>query len=185
MICLKKYLDMDPKGSPSDKSDKVELLAALLDAYRAALLHVGRCGHEACPACGSSLRQSVSTLERRMAGDISTSAVEEVASELAGQLSRWAEFTAEHLRGKAREVKDLLMVLARTAESLGERDQRYATQLNQLTARLRTVADLEDLSQLRTSLIQAAGELKTHVDAMERDSQQTVAQLQNRVSHYL
>ena len=76
------------------------------------------------------------------------------------------------------------MVLARTAESLGERDQRYTAQLHQFTTHLRSVADLEDLTQVRSSLMQAAGELKTCVDQMEQDSQQALAQLESKVSSY-
>jgi diguanylate cyclase (GGDEF)-like protein len=81
-------------------------------------------------------------------------------------------------------VKDLLIVLAHTAESLGERDQRYSSQLQRFTTRLRTVADLEDLTQVRSSLMQTANELKACVDQMEQDGQQTIAQLESRVSTY-
>jgi diguanylate cyclase len=184
LISLKKYLEMDPNGSPSVKTDAGQLLSVLLARYRTALLQVGKYGYQACPACGSSMQQSLSTLEGRLAGEITISAVEEVGDELTNQLSQWAKYTAEHLRRKAEEVKDLLMVLAGTAESFGDRDQRYAAQLNNFAARLRTVADLEDLSQVRSSLMQAANDLKTHVDAMERDSQQAITQLQNRILTY-
>jgi diguanylate cyclase (GGDEF)-like protein len=122
--------------------------------------------------------------EARLASETTTSRIEEVGEELTDQLSQWATHTAEHLRRKAEEVKDLLMVLAGTAESFGDRDQCYAAQLNDFTAHLRTVADLEDLSQVRSSLMQAANELKTHVDAMERDSQQAISQLQKRILTY-
>ena len=46
------------------------------------------------------------------------------------------------------------------------------------------MADLEDLTQVRSSLMQAAGELKTCVDQMEQDSQQALAQLESKVSTY-
>ncbi len=75
-------------------------------------------------------------------------------------------------------------MLARTAESFGERDQRYAAQLHQFTTHLRAVADLEDLTQVRWSLMQTAGELKTCVDQMEQDSQQALAQLESKVTTY-
>jgi hypothetical protein len=71
-------------------------------------------------------------------------------------------------------------VLTRTAESMGERDQRYTKQFAEFTTRLQMVADLEDLAQVRTSLMQRATELKNRVDQMAQDSNRSVAQLRQR-----
>ena len=184
MISLKKYLEMDGARFRPSEMNESELLAAAVTSYRAALLDMGKSGHRACSATGSSLRQKLSGLEGRLAGDLTPTLLRETGHDVTEQLSRWGEFTAEHLKGKAQEVKDLLLVLARTAESLGERDQRYTSQLHQFTARLRTVADLEDLTQVRSSLMHTATELKTCVDQMEQDSQRAIAELQTRVSSY-
>ena len=184
MISLKKYLDMrfdaPKRGAPVTD----ELLETALRSYRTALLDMGRSGYRACPAYGASLQQSLTELAKRLENEPAAGALRETSREAGDQLSRWGERTSEHLKGKAQEVKDLLIVLARTAESLGERDQRYASQLLQFTTRLRTVADLEDLTQVRSSLMQTASELKTYVDQMEQDSQLAIAQLESRVSTY-
>ena len=161
-----------------------DLLDAALQSYRSSLQDIGNSGYHACPAFGASLQQSLSELTKRLTGAVSTEVLEETRSQVSEQLSQWGERTAEHLKGKAQEIKDLLMVLARTAESLGERDQRYATQLHQFTTHLRSVADLEDLTQVRSSLMRAAGELKICVDQMEQDSQLALAQLEAKVSAY-
>ena len=184
MISIKKYLEWDPAGLAPSKPNQDELLRAALNSYRSALSDMGKSGYRACPAFGSNLRQNLSDLEGRLANHITASLLQETGKEVTAQLSQWGERTAEHLKGKAQEVKDLLIMLARTAESLGERDQRYAGQLNQFTTHLRAVADLEDLTQVRASLMQTANELKSYVDQMERDSQQAIAQLQARVSSY-
>ncbi len=73
-------------------------------------------------------------------------------------------------------------MLTRTAESMGERDQRYTKQFAEFTTRLQMVADLEDLAQVRTSLMQRATELKNRVDQMAQDSNRSVAQLPTEVS---
>jgi len=91
-------------------------------------------------------------------------------------LSLWAS-TQEQQRGKAQEVKDLLIELARTAQALAERDQRYSAQLHQFTRDLHAVADLEDLAQVRSSLMRTANKLRKCVNQVDQDSQQTIAQL--------
>jgi|ERR1035438_4781599 diguanylate cyclase (GGDEF)-like protein len=92
--------------------------------------------------------------------------------------------TAEHFKAKTAEVKELLLMLARTAESVGERDQEYNGHFQQLTSRLHTISNLEDLTQVRSSLVQQASELKTYVDKMGQDSNNLVAQLKKEVSTY-
>jgi len=184
VISLKKYLDMKFEASRNSEPAGNDLLNAAVQSYRSSLLDMGSSGYKACPAFGTNLQQCLAGLASRLTGKVTTEVLEASRREVAEQLSRWGERTADHLKGKAQEVKDLLMVLARTAESLGERDQRYAAQLHQFTTHLRAVADLEDLTQVRSSLMRTAGELKTCVDQMEQDSQQALAQLESKVSTY-
>jgi diguanylate cyclase (GGDEF)-like protein len=100
------------------------------------------------------------------------------------QLQQWGGQSSEYFKAKANEVKELLILLARTAQSLGERDHRYTNQFTQFTSRLQKIANLEDLTQVRASLVQGAAELKTYVDRMAQDSRESVAQLQAEVSTY-
>ncbi len=82
------------------------------------------------------------------------------------QLQDWGQRTARHYLEKTGEVKELLLVLARTAESVGERDQRCAQQLNEVTARLNQIARLDDLTMIRASIVKSASELKCSIDRM-------------------
>jgi diguanylate cyclase (GGDEF)-like protein len=184
VISLKKYLDMRFETSRTSAPVAGDLLDAALQSYRSLLLNMGTSGYQACPAFGARLQQSLAGLTTRLAGTVSVKILEETRGQVSELLSQWGERTSDHLKGKAQEIKDLLMVLARTAESLGERDQRYAAQLHQFTTHLRSVADLEDLTEVRSSLMRAAGELKTCVDQMEQDSQQALARLESKVSAY-
>jgi diguanylate cyclase (GGDEF)-like protein len=184
LISIKKYLESDVAVSAPDGEYEGELVAATLQTYRNNLLEMGKSGYRACPASGANLQHNLSGLEKRLAREVTAPLLQETGKEVSEYLSRWGEQTAEHLRGKTEEVKDLLITLARTAESLGERDQHYAGQLHQLTSRLRNVANLEDLSQVRFSLMETANELRTCVDQMEQDGQQVIARLQTRVATY-
>ena len=184
MISLKKYLDMEPGAPRQPEPDWNELGSAVLEAYRAALLTMGKSGVRACPAVGSDLQHSLASLEAGLAENVTPSRVKETEEQVEKNLQQWGGRSAEYFKAKANEVKELLIVLARTAESMGVRDQRYADHLSQVTAELQTIADLEDLGHVRSSLVQQASELKTYVDQMAQDSRQSVAQLQAEVSTY-
>jgi len=77
-----------------------------------------------------------------------------------------------------------LILLASTAESVGERDHHYTDHFSQFTGRLKTISNLEDLASVRASLVREAIELKNYVDKMEQDSQKLVSQLQSQVTTY-
>jgi len=184
VISLKKYLDMDPDRPRSLEPDSNELGAVVLAAYRAGLLAMGKHGARACPAVSSDLQQNLASLESRLSAEITPSIVQRTEAEVEEQLLRWGVRGADYFKTKANEVKELLLVLARTAESMGARDERYTTHFNQFRAQLQTIADLEDFAQVRTSLVQQAEELKTYVDQMAQDSRESVAHLQAEVSTY-
>lgn len=145
---------------------------------------VAKSAAQACPALGAGLEHNLLGLERRLAIDPSPVAVTQTEKQVEIQLKEWGERTAVHLKARADEVRELLILLARTAESVGDRDHRYTNQVNQLTTQLRTIADLDDLTLIRSSLMQRATDLKTCVDQMARDSQHSVEQLRAEVSSY-
>jgi len=100
------------------------------------------------------------------------------------QLQEWGRRTARHYREKAGEVKEILIVMARTAESVGARDQRCAEQIDRVTTRLKKIANLEDLSEIRASIESSAAELKTSIDRMTEEGKQVLEQLKRQVEDY-
>jgi diguanylate cyclase (GGDEF)-like protein len=99
-------------------------------------------------------------------------------------LQDWGQRTAGHYRRKTEEVRELLIVMARTAESVGARDARCSGQMNDVTARLQRIATLEDLTEIRSSIKASAVELKTSIDRMATEGKALVEQLQAQVSTY-
>lgn len=180
MISLKKYLDMDVTGQQAAN----ELLAVVVESYRSLLLSMAKSGVRACPPVGADLEKKLTNLNNQLSDEITPPLVQKTQKQAEDELEQWAGRNAEYFKAKANEVKELLVVLARTAESIVEHDQRYATQFTQLSGRLQSIADLEDLPQVRSFLLQGASELRNCVDRMTQDSQQSVAQLQTEVSTY-
>lgn len=183
MISLKKYLDMEnqpPVGEP----DVRELLQVSLEVYRCVLRAMGEGGSQACPAIGSDLQQSLAKLADRLVSDITVALLADTGTQANEQLQQWGARAAEYFKERTAEVKELLIALAGTAESVGKRDHEYTDHLNQFTTRLRSVCSLEDLTQVRASLVKQAAELKSYVDHMEQESHKLVEKLQTDVSTY-
>jgi diguanylate cyclase (GGDEF)-like protein len=184
LISLKKYLDMGSDKPRSSDPAANDLFLVMLESYRSALLAMGNGGARACVVTGSNLHHALASLERRLFAKLTVPLIKETETQVEGELQQWGESTAEYFKTKANEVKELLILIARTAESMGERDHRYANHFGGLTTQLQTIADLEDLAEVRASLVKQATELKAYVDQMARDSQSSVAQLQAEVSTY-
>jgi len=186
VISLKKYLEMELTGPDlaETASEPDELLLVILKSYRSALQAMGKSGARACPGVGSDLQQALAGLEPELCGDLTPAQVAETEARVEELLQQWGGRSEEYFKAKAKEVKELLIVLAHTAQSVGDRDQRYTDQFSEFTTRLRTIANLEDLTQIRTSLVQRASELKNYVDRMAEDSKKSVAQLRAEVSTY-
>lgn len=185
MISLKKYLESAPADSdPQSDQRGSDIASQALAAYGSALVAMGSCSLDACPGLGSELWQNLGQLSRHLSRAIKSETLAETDREVQQQLQGWGRRTARHYQQKSEEVKELLIVMARTAESVGSRDQRCAGQIHEVTARLTAIASLDDLSQIRASIEKSAAELKTSIDRMTEEGKTAIDQLQRQVSTY-
>jgi diguanylate cyclase (GGDEF)-like protein len=99
-------------------------------------------------------------------------------------IGEWGERTAGHFKGKAEEVKELLIALAKAAECVSNKDRGHSSHFKELIVRMEKIADLNDISEIRSSIVKRVTELKDSVNQMARESQQLVAQLKAEVSTY-
>jgi len=174
VISLKKYMEMRVE----------ELLRSTLDSYRAALAAMGNCGTQACPHLGDGMQQSLLNLRERLSPGATPEEVTRTEQQVEKELEQWGEQASRYFEQKTSELREIVMIMARTAQEVGERDQRYARQFNEFAARLQTIAGMDDLTQMRQSLTQSAADLKGCVDRMEQDGQESVASLRAELSTY-
>jgi diguanylate cyclase (GGDEF)-like protein len=185
MISLKKYLDSDDADLPKIvRQDPLEVLPSVIMAYRSALVEMGSCSTDACPALGNGLKVELGRLEAALADVVDCGQVEKTQRNVQNQLQDWGRRTAAHYRQTTSEVKELLLVMARSAEAVGERDKRSADQLNSVTTRLERIVSLEDLTEIRASVERSARELKSSLDRMAAEGKAAVEQLRAEVSLY-
>jgi diguanylate cyclase (GGDEF)-like protein len=184
LIPTSKYRETDGSRTAVITVDTNSRLGLLLEAYCSTLQATGKSAAVACPAPGRDLQRALVGLEDQLSVHATAEALKRTKGLVEAALERWGTSTALHLAGKADEVKELLILMARTAESLGERNQRYVSNFTGLTADLGAIANLDDLTQIRASLMKTAGELKSCVDEMAQDGAQSMEQLRSKVSVY-
>lgn len=185
MISLKKYLEESPNQSNRRGNvDAGELLPVALASYCSSLREMASASVDACPTVGEELKRSLGKIDDRISAATSPEELQAAEREVQAQLKEWGRGTADHYRRKADEVKEILLVMARTAEGVGERDKRCASQITEVTGRLEKMATLEDLSQIRTSLKKSATELKTSIERMSAEGKAAIEQLKTEVTRY-
>ena len=184
MISLGKFLNSDDLISPGPEAEIDELAAATIECYRAALLAVGKAAVQTCPQLGVNLETNLQGLTHRLTVDPSPELVKSTEKQVEIQLNEWGARASGHFKAQADEVKELLIALAKTAESVGNRNEGYSSKFADLSGRLAKIADLRDLKQIRSSITERVAELKSSVDQMTRDNRQLVAQLKAEVSIY-
>lgn len=185
MISLKRYLDSDEQQH-NERAVPAEWdpLSAAIDAYGAALVEMGGCSQEACPGVGDGLKLKLEDCQSRLSPKISSEALAETDRGARGAIRDWGREVARHFQQKACEVKELLLAVARTAESVSARDQQSADRMSQVTGRLKAIASLEDLTEIRAEIEKNAAELKTSIDRMTEEGRAVVAVLRGQVASY-
>jgi diguanylate cyclase (GGDEF)-like protein len=185
MISIKKYLDADllEQESEPELEGNASVRAALY-AYGSALVEMGNCSLDACPGLGSDLKDHLANLKAGLAVNIGAKALSATEASVKEELGGWGRQAAKHYQGKAREVKELLLVMARTTESLGARDQRCAGQIENVRTRLKDIVCLEDLTEIRASIERSAVELKSSIDRMAEEGKAAIDELKTEVSTY-
>lgn len=174
MVSLKPFLD----------SNETQLLPALMDCYQRLLVVTGQCNSDLCGPSAGDLAATLRLLEQSISSQSRATEIVLAQETAERQLKAWHDRTEEYLRQKATEMKDLMVLVATTAQSVGDRDQKHNTNLKGLTERLKTIAGLEDVTRLRASLMSSVEEMSKTVEQMARDSEQTMRALEGELSKY-
>ncbi|HEX4283523.1 MAG TPA: GGDEF domain-containing protein [Terracidiphilus sp.] len=184
MISLKKYLDMNSQGAALEETEPEAISPAALDSYRTLLCSIGKTAVQISPVLGSDLESNLQRLDHRVAFQPTPESVKQIEKQVELQLQEWGGRLSDHLKSKAEEVREIMVALAKTAEAVGNRDQGHSTRFKEVTGQLERIAHLDDLTQLRSSLVKQVSALKNSVEQMSRDNHEMVAQLRAEVSIY-
>lgn len=174
MITLRRFLDAAP--------DKLFGLSP--ETYGATLKAVGESAAQCCPATGDALQAELAAALKPLKIDPSEKTAKAAQKQVLKALRFWGEQTEIYFQRMAGEVKEILSELAGTADFIGKRDHRYARQFHEISSHLESIAKLDDLSRVRSSLMHHAGELRGCVERMSKEGADSIAHLQTSLSAY-
>ncbi len=180
MISLKKYLDSERNDGSAVESG-LGPFSLLLSAYRALLVDVGECSGNVCADLSTELKSNLARIDEDLAKQPDPAGIARTRTEVDRLLDVWGKGTAKHYLDRADEVRDLLLVMTRTAESLGLKDDRFAHQLEAVTTQLETIASLDDIAGMRASVEESARGLRNSVAQMSAESKLVIDHLRVEV----
>lgn len=185
MISLKHYLDLAPRTQKRIDADRSSAPnQALLSAFRGCLIEMAQCGAEVCPDLGPELVHGIARILEAFGPQPAAGIIASSEAGVRELLRRWGKKTSQHYDRKTGEVKDLLLVMARMAESLGHKDERYARQLDAVTSQLESIVHIEDIGTIHASVKDSVRELKDSVARMTAESRAVIDHLRAEVSTY-
>jgi diguanylate cyclase (GGDEF)-like protein len=174
MITLKPFLD----------AGREDLSALTADCYNATLKALAESAVRCCPATGKALQAELSAASKTLKTETSAKAIKAMHKQVLKALSFWGEQSEIYFKRKAVEVKEILTELVKTADFIGKRDQRYTRQFNEITMHLEAIAQLDDLNNLRSSILHSAGELRGCVERMAKEGADSTSRLQHSLATY-
>ena len=184
MISIKKYLDLETLEPDVSVSTPGQLDPETTECFRSVLSCVGTNAVRVFPGHGVNLEANLLGLGTRLAATPTAKSLKKTQTQAEVLIGEWGVRTADHFKGKADEVKELLIALAKAAECVSSKDRGHTSHFKELIGRMEQIADLDDITQIRSSIVKRVTELKDSVNQMARESQQLVAQLKAEVSTY-
>ncbi|HKD07431.1 MAG TPA: GGDEF domain-containing protein [Bryobacteraceae bacterium] len=174
MISIRKHIDnyRDGLGEPA------------LSAFRSSLVAMAHCGERAIPPLGSDLNRKLSAIHESLQGGVTSEDLRSASQRVEQELSLWADLALRQHHENEREMKEIVDAVARAAESVSQRDEKYSHEIRDLTGRLRTIAGMNDLSAIRRSIVESAAALKACVEQMAEASRASVSHLSREVEEY-
>ncbi len=158
--------------------------AAALAGYREVVEAVGAAGERAVPAISLDFHKNLTALAEKLTPGAAPETIESIRIQVASELGQWSQNASDYFQEKTDEMREIVLVVARTAQAVGERDHRYAGQFEDVTVRLREIARLENFASVRRSLVESAAHLTACVTKMTEEGNRAIEQMQAQMDVY-
>jgi diguanylate cyclase (GGDEF)-like protein len=174
--------DQEDPGQPAKAESGMP--EPLVSEFRAMLLAIGDCAGRAVPDLGVELNRKMTGIQKTLVQPVTTDLLTKTNQQARTELSKWADLALSHHQGIQRELREIVAAIAAAAESVSERDEKYAREIGDLTIRLGTIAEENDLAVVRRSIVESTRALKSCVTRMAEDSKASVLVLTAQVKEY-
>lgn len=188
MISLRKHIDGASSAPPSVVMEPPTTLVASTpggaEAYCELLAALSDSAGKAVPGVGAELVRSLQSAREKLERDSPSSVPVDLRDTVRTDLDAWAVRALQVHTENEREIKEIMNGVARAAESIGKRDEKYGRQVGDLTSRLRSIADMKDLAPIRRSILDTTAALKSCMDKLAEENKSAVTQLSAQVEHF-
>jgi diguanylate cyclase (GGDEF)-like protein len=174
MISLRKHIDL--------YADELSDLA--VKAFRSSLDAMARCGQRAIPPLGPDLNRKLTEISESLGGPTTPEILHSARTRMEEELSTWADRALHEYSQAESEMKEIVGAVARAAESVSQRDQKHSGQIGEVTSRLKVISEMNHLPTIRRAILDSAATLRTCVEQMAQDSQDSVQELSQQVEEY-
>ena len=168
----------------SMEEQREELIGACLEGYRSTVDAAASAAELVCPSLSPALRQNLTPLQEALQHSAGPGAVVETGRQIDCTLVDWGRSAAAYLREKTAEIQQLVLEMTDAVKTVAARDSRYQSQFAEVTARLQTAGNLEDLAQIRKLVGESTAVLRSSVQRMVEEGRETVGALQKKLAHY-
>ena len=174
MISIKKYIESRPE----------ELLKAMCASYRDSLTVMGTSATQVCPHLGEEFMHDLLNLRDRLSPDAPPDTIIETGRQVEDEVTKWGESTTKYFQQTARDVKEIMLLVAETTKSVAERDHRFAREFHDFAGQLAAIGNLGDLTKIRQTLGKSAQQLRSCVEKMMQEGEKSISQVRAELSVY-
>jgi len=178
MISLKKYIDGWTGASPDP----------LLGFYRSLLSAVAIYSYRAVPDLGRDLERKLLDLDAALQKDISNPVFPDVLAganqKVQTEFAQWADRAFARHKTNERELREIVGAMAKAVDSITARDERCALEVGGLTARLRSITTMSDITLIRQAIVESANSLSACVARTAEAGKESLRRLSAEVEDY-
>jgi diguanylate cyclase (GGDEF)-like protein len=161
------------------------MFEAALESYRAAIdnLEKSTIGVERDRV--NEYRLNLQSLRKKLSStEIKPESLRQHAEELREELHKYQFEIESLLKGTGNDLRDVVAVLAEATETLSQRENLHGGQLSRISGGLETIAQIDDVDQIRKRLSQHVLELRTCIDQMSQENESALQGLQQELKSF-
>lgn len=178
VISLKKHLD---HWSAADCNTALQCYLSLLASFGKA---TARAAEEPGEELERKLASHRETLEKQTSDRGLSAILESAHRDVEAELSRWADRAVERHQKNDAELKEIIGAMAKAMDSIMARDERYKTEVGDLTARLHSITTMNDLTRIRDAIVESAHTLTACVERTAEAGKEALTQLKAEMADY-
>src|SRR5690242_7618772 len=178
------------RSRPTAEVEDATTSQAAVNCYLSTVVTVAECLVTICPELGTSYRDRLMRVPRRLGFDATPEALDESRTALRTDLHEFADIAGEYLHEIPSKAIEIAALVLQTSEVLSARADTFNQMIETLVEQMETAAELDDPQQFRRMIGQQAGGLRAssvhtrdEVSALLRNVSQQAREFQRKLQN--